>query len=71
MSRAAPQITVNVSGVPAGHTATVRQTGDEMNQIVVVVIDSVEAGLGAYIRANRGNVGPALADTYGLKRSPR
>ena len=70
-SSAAPQVNVKIEGVRADQTATVHQSGDGMNQMITIILDAVDAGMGADIRAGRGNVGPALADTYGLRRTPR
>jgi hypothetical protein len=66
-----PQVNVKIEGVPAGHTATVDQKTTGMDQMLTVVIERVESAIGGNIRAGRGSVGTAIADTYGMARRPR
>lgn len=67
----APRVEIKIEGVPAGHTATVDQKTDGMDQMLTVVIERVESAIGSNIRSGRGSVGSAISDTYGLGRRPR
>lgn len=67
---AASNHTVNIQP-PAGHEAVVTEHGSGLDTITEVIFQAVDNRLAANLRAGRGAHVAALADTFGLKRTPR
>lgn len=67
----APQVNIKIEGVPAGHTATVDQKSSGMDQTLTIMLEKVDAHIGAGIRTGKGEAGKAISDTYGMQRRPR
>ena len=67
----APQVSINIQGVPAGHTATVDQKSNGMDQTLTIMLERIDAKIGEGIRNGKGEAGKAISDTYGMTRRPR
>ena len=67
----APQVSINIQGVPAGHTATVDQKSNGMDQTLTIMLEKIDAKIGEGIRNGKGEAGKAISDTYGMTRRPR